>query len=55
MFRYVRLPFGAAVAGHMFQRKVNEIFKELSNVFSIVYDILVADYNDDSTNNDKTL
>ena len=55
MFRCVRLPSGAAAAGHMFQRKVNEIFKELSNVFSIAGDVLVVGYKDDSTDHDRML
>ena len=28
-YRYKRLPFGRAPAGHMFQRKIDEIFKDL--------------------------
>ena len=52
-YRYKRLLFGAAPAGDMFQRKIDEIFKELSNVFSIADDILVAGYEADGKDHDK--
>ena len=32
-YKYKQLPFGASVAGDMFQRKTDIIFKELPNVF----------------------
>ena len=32
-YRYKQLPFGAAPAGDMFQRKIDEIFKDLPHVF----------------------
>ena len=38
-YRYKLLPFGAAPAGDMFRRKIDEIFKDCPNVFSIVDDI----------------
>ena len=44
-YRYKRLPFGAVPAEKMFQRKINEIFKDLPNVFGIADDILVVGYN----------
>ena len=43
-YRYKRLPFGAALAGDMFQRKTDEIFKELPNVFSIANYMLAVRY-----------
>ena len=54
-YSYIRLPFGAAPAGDMFQRKIDEIFKDMPNVFGIVDDILVAGYEADGTNHDKTV
>ena len=39
----------------MFQRKVNEIFKEVLNVFGICDDILPVDYKADGSNHDRTL
>ena len=50
-----RLPFGAAPAGNMFQRKFDEIFKDMPNVFNIKYDILVAGCEDDGKDLDKTV
>ena len=32
-YRYKQLPFGVAPAGNMFQRKNEEIFKDMPNVF----------------------
>ena len=54
-YRYKRLPFGAAQAGDMFQRKIDETFKELSNIFGITDDILVVGYEDDGKDHDQTL
>ena len=39
-----RLLFGAAPTEHIFQRKIDEVFKDLSNEFSIAGDILVVGY-----------
>ena len=41
-YRYERLPFGAAPTGDMFQRKIDEIFKDL---FDIANDSLVLGYD----------
>ena len=43
-YKYKRLPFGAAMASDMFQRKFDEIFKDMPNVFGIADEILVAGY-----------
>ena len=51
-YRYKRLPFGAALPGNMFQRK---IFKNVPNVFSIADDILVAGYEADRKDHDETV
>ena len=53
--RYKRLPFGAAPAGDMFQRKIDEIFKYLPNVLGITDDILVVGYDRYSKDHDDTL
>ena len=53
--RYKRLLFGAAPAGDIFQRKIDEIFKELPNVFDIADDILVVGYDVDGKGHDDTL
>ena len=39
--QYLRLPFGAVIAGHMPQLKIDEIFKEPFNVFGIMKDITI--------------
>ena len=54
-YRYKQLPFGAAPAGSMFQRDVDEIFKDLQNVFGIADDILVAGYAADGKDHDETV
>ena len=54
-YKYKRLPFGAALAGNMFQRKIDKIFKELRNVFGIADDILVVGYDNDGKDHDETL
>ena len=56
--RYVRLPFGAAPAGNMFQRKIAEKFKNIPNIFGIPDDLLVVGYNGsgmDMTNHKRSL
>ena len=44
-YRYKRLLFGAAPAGDMLQRKIDEIFKDLPNVFCIADDIFDVRYD----------
>ena len=39
----------------MFQRKIDEIFKDIPNVFGTADDILVAGYVPDGNNHDKTI
>ena len=46
---------GAGPAGDMFQRKSDEIFTELPNVFGIADDILVVGYETDSKDHGETL
>ena len=50
-----RLPFGVAPAGNMFQTKIDKIFKNFLNVFSIVDHILVVGYEADGKSHDETL
>ena len=40
-YRNKQLPFGAALAGDMFQGKIDKIFNDMPNVFGIADDILV--------------
>ena len=39
----------------MFQRKIDEMLKELSNVFGIADTLSVVDYDDDDMDHDSTL
>ena len=54
-YRYKRLPFAAVPVGDMFQRKIDEIFKDLPNVFGIADDILVVGYDVDGKDHVNTL
>ena len=54
-YRYKQLPFGAAPAVDMFQKKIDEIFKDLANVFSIADDLLVVGYEADGKDHDDTV
>ena len=52
--RYRHKRFGAAPTGDMFQRKIDEIFKDLPNVSCIADDILVVYCNRDSKDHEVT-
>ena len=54
-YRYKWLWFGAAPAGDMYERKIDEIFKDMPNVFGIADDILVAGYEADGIDQCKTV
>ena len=54
-YRYKWLPFGAASAGNMFQRKSDEIFNDMPNVFGIADDILAAGYEAGGKDHDETV
>ena len=51
----MRLPFDAALTGEMFWSRKDKIFKELPHVFSIVYAMLVIEYNKSDTDHDGTV
>ena len=54
-YHYKHLPFGAALVGDMFQRKIDEIFNDIPNVFGIADNILVIGYNKDGADHDKAV
>ena len=54
-YRYKRLLFGADPAEDIFQRKMDEIVKDLPNVFGIADGILVVGYDVDGKDHDNTL
>ena len=45
-YRCIRLPFGVAPMGDMFQKKIDEFFSSMLCVFSIFDDILIAGFNE---------
>ena len=50
-----RLPFRVVPEGDMFQRKIDDIFKDLPNVFGTAEDILIVGYYVDGKGQDDTL
>ena len=54
-YRYKHLPFGAVLAGDMFQHKIDKIFNDMPNVFGIADDIMVIGYDKDGTDHDKAV
>ena len=46
-FRFTVMPFGATVAGDVFQRKLDSIFLNLENVMIVADDIMVIGYQDE--------
>ena len=52
-YQYKHLLFRAAPVGNMFQCKIDEIFNDMPNIFSIADDILVIGYDEDGTDHDK--
>ena len=51
-YRYKRLPFVAAPAGDIFQRKIDEIFKDMA--MYLVLWMIVAGYEADGKDHDET-
>ena len=49
---FVRLPFGVAPVGDMFQQKTDEILKDLPNIFGVADDILIVGYDLDGQDYD---
>ena len=47
------MPFGATVAGDVFQRKLGECFGMLKHVIFITYDIMVVGYKPDHSDHDQ--
>ena len=54
-YQFVRLSFRAASAGDMFQRKRDELFSSISNVFGISDDILITGCDEHSRGHDDPL
>ena len=47
--------FGAVPAGNMFQHKIDEIFKDMPNVFGNANDILVIGYDKNRVDHDEAV
>ena len=54
-YRYKHLPFGAVLAGDMFQCKIDKIFNDMPNVFGIADNSLVIGYDKDETDHDEAV
>ena len=54
-YRYKKFLFGEAPEGDMFQRKIDDIFKDLPGVFGIVDNILVVGYDRDGKGHNETV
>ena len=52
---YKCLPFEAVPVCNMFQRKIDEIFNDIPNVFGIADDILVIGYDKDGADHDEAV
>ena len=52
-FWYMVMPFGATVAGDVFQRKLDECFGKLKQVIIITEDIMVVEYKPDHSDHDQ--
>ena len=52
---YVQLPFGVAPVHDMFQKKIDELFRNMPNVFSIADYILIAGFDEQDRDHDVTL
>ena len=51
----IRFLFGAAQAGDMFQKMIDEIFSGVPNVFSIVDNILIVGFDEQGKGDSETL
>ena len=54
-YGYIQLPFGVAPAGDMFQKKQDEFFHGILNLFGIADDILIAWFGKLGRDYDATL
>ena len=54
-YRYIRLPLKAAIAGDMFQKKMDKLLSDMSNIFGISDDILIASFDKQSRDHEETL
>ena len=53
-YQYKRPPSAAALAGDMFQKKADKLFRDMSNVYSTADEILIADFDEWVRDHDET-
>ena len=54
-YRFSKVPFRIGPLGDMFKQKIDAIFKELPNIFSIADYILIVGYDADGRDHDRIL
>ena len=54
-YLHIRLPLGTALVGYMLQKKIDELFKGVPNVFDIADDILIAGYDEGDKDHDEVI
>ena len=54
IFCYTVMPFGATVAGDVFQHKLDECFGKIEKVIIIADDVMIAGYKADHSDYDQT-
>ena len=54
-YQYVGLLFGASLVGDMFQKKIDELFGRIPDVFCIADDLLIAGFHEHGRGHDKML
>ena len=54
-YRHIKLPLGEASAGDMFQKRIDELCRDLQNVFDVADDISIAGFNEEDRGHDETL
>ena len=54
-YQYIQLPFGESPVGDIFQKKIDELFSGMSNVFHIADGIMIAGFDESCKEHDETL
>ena len=54
-YQYIRLPFGAAPVSDMFHKKIDKLSNDISYVFGIADDIVIAGFDADGRDHDASL
>ena len=54
-YRYKQHPFRAVLVGDMFQHKIDKIFSDMQNIFGIMEDISVIEYDNNDAGHDAVV